>query len=256
MCFDLDSRPPIAPIAGAAVDGHHVELESSDGARPRAFVAGAASSTGAGIVILPDVRGLHRYYEELALRFAEAGVDAIALDYFARTAETPNRADGFDFMAHVARTTWDGLRGDAAAAVDRLRADRSVRTVFSIGFCFGGRLSFALASVPALGLGGVIGFYGWPVGSGRNDVPSPVDLAHRMACPVLGIFGGADQGIPADAVATFEHALTAAGVQHSIVSYPDAPHSFFDRKQAAFVDASAAAWGEVLAFIRQHTQAG
>lgn len=256
MCFDLDSRPPIAPTAGAAVDGRHVELESSDGARPRAFVAHAARSTAAGIVVLPDVRGLHRYYEELVLRFAEAGIDAIAVDYFTRTAGAPNRSDGFDFMAHVARTTWDGLRGDVAAAVDRLRTDRGVRAVFSVGFCFGGRLSFTLASLAEVRLDGVIGFYGWPVGTGRNAIPAPVDVADRMSCPVLGIFGGADQGIPPDALGTFERALTAAGVQHSIISYPDAPHSFFDRKQAEFADASAAAWGEVLAFIRQHTPAG
>ncbi len=86
MCFDLDSRPPIAPIAGGAMDHEDLVLTAADGNQLSAFRARANAPTGAGIVILPDVRGLHPYYEELALRFAEAGVDAVAIDYFGRTA--------------------------------------------------------------------------------------------------------------------------------------------------------------------------
>ncbi len=86
MCFDLDSRPPIVPIAGGSMDSSSLTLTSGDGATFAAFLARASSPTGAGIVILPDVRGLHPYYEELSLRFAEHGVDAIAVDYFGRSA--------------------------------------------------------------------------------------------------------------------------------------------------------------------------
>jgi carboxymethylenebutenolidase len=77
-----------------------------------------------------------------------------------------------------------------------------------------------------------------------------------MTCPVLGIFGGADSAIPPEAIADYERALSEAGVEHNLVTYPGAPHSFFDRKQAEFGDASAAAWGEVLDFIRTHTPGG
>src|SRR5688500_16141706 len=101
MCFDLDSRPPIPPIAGAAVDGERVELHASDGARFLAFDATAESPTGAAVVILPDVRGLHRFYEELALRFAERGIDAVAIDYFGRTAPDGDRGESFEYMPHV-----------------------------------------------------------------------------------------------------------------------------------------------------------
>jgi hypothetical protein len=91
MCFDLDSRPPIIPIAGGALDSSELVLDAADGNRFRAFRARASTANGAGIVILPDVRGLHPYYEELALRFAESGVDALAIDYFGRTAGLGNR---------------------------------------------------------------------------------------------------------------------------------------------------------------------
>lgn len=249
MCFDHDSRPPIAPIAGGALDAAEVVLEAADGNRFAAFVARAAEPTGAGIVILPDVRGLHTYYRELAMRFAEHGVDAVAIDYFGRTAGVGDRGAGFDFMAHVPRTTLAGLRADVTAAAAHLRSLGSVTRLFTTGFCFGGRLTFLSAGF-GLELAGVIGFYGWPVGPARNDTPAPADVATSFANPVLGIFGGADEGIPPEAVAAFEQALTAAGVPHQVTIYPSAPHSFFDRKADQFAAASAAAWDEVLAFIR------
>ena len=101
MCFDLDSRPPITPIAGGAMDHEHLTLTCADGNQLAAFRARASAPTGAGILILPDVRGLHPYYEELALRFAEAGVDAVAIDYFGRTAGVEPRDADFEY--HAAR---------------------------------------------------------------------------------------------------------------------------------------------------------
>jgi carboxymethylenebutenolidase len=252
MCFSEGSAPPVPPIAGAAVDSRRFEVASADGATFAAFAAMASEPSGAAMLVLPDVRGLTGYYEELALRFAEAGIDAVAIDYFGRTAGSGLRAPGFDHMAHVSRTAWPQLRADAAAAAASLRDQRQVTEVFSIGFCFGGRLSFALATAPELGLAGAIGFYGWPVGPGRAGVPAPAEVAGSMAAPVLAIFGGADEGIGLDAVATFERALASARVDHRVVTYPGAPHSFFDRRAEEFADASAAAWGEVLDFVRMH----
>ena len=72
---------------------------------------------------------------------------------------------------------------------------------------------------------------------------------------VLGIFGGADQGIATSVIDEFEVALTAADVDHRLITYPGAPHGFFDRKAAEFADASEAAWDETLGFIRSRTTA-
>jgi carboxymethylenebutenolidase len=253
MCFAGDSHPPIPVIAGAAVEGRHVVVEASDGNLFSAYRAVALEPSGAGILVLPDVRGLAPYYEELALRFAESGVEALAIDYFGRTAGTSRRGPDFDHAPHIERTTWAGLQADARAATAWLRSDARIGALFSVGFCFGGRTSFLLASLPDLGLTGVIGFYGWPVGPTRNDTPAPADVADRFRSDVLAIFGGADPGIPAEDVRRFEDSLSTAGVRHRIVTYPGAPHSFFDRKQAEFSDASALAWGEVLDFIRART---
>jgi carboxymethylenebutenolidase len=254
MCFDTDSRPPIVPIAGGALDSGELTLTADDGTRFTGFRARAAEPSGTGIVILPDVRGLHAYYEDLALRFAENGVDAIAIDYFGRTGGLGRRDSSFEYMPHVSKTTFQGHSADIRAAVEYLRSAQggAVSRVFTVGFCFGGRLSF-VAGTLGLDLAGVIGFYGPPVGPGRNDVPAPADVAEQIASPVLGLYGAADEGIPASAVATFDAALTAAAVGHRLIAYPGAPHSFFDRKADEFVRSSEAAWEEVLAFVRAGT---
>ena len=247
MCFDHDSRPPIAPIAGGALDGSLITLTAEDGTAFAAFRAHPTTPSGAGVVILPDVRGLHPFYEELALRLAEHGVDAVAIDWFGRTAGVARRDADFEYMPHVAATTWDGIAADISAAVGTLRAD-GVERVFTMGFCMGGRMAFLSAAL-GLELAGVIGLYGTLVGPWRNDAPEPVVQAGRMTGRVLGLFGGADTAIAAEHIAQFEDALTAAGVEHKLVTYEGAPHSFFDRKAVEFADASAAAWDEVRAVV-------
>jgi carboxymethylenebutenolidase len=254
MCVEHDSRPPITPIAGGSTDDREVTLTSADGTRFAAHRARAARPTGAGMVVLPDVRGLHPYYRELAVRFAEIGVDAVAIDYFARTAESGDRGESFDFMVHVPRTTPATIQADIDAAAAYLRSAEGggVRALFSVGFCFGGAISFLQAATP-LGYAGVIGFYGWPLGLSRwPDRPRPIDAADRFRCPVQALYGGADPGIPPGAVEEFDRAMDRAGVKHETVTYPGAPHSFFDRRQEEFADASADAWRRVQAFITAH----
>ena len=259
MCFDHDSRPPIAPIGGGALDGALEELTARDGNRFAAFRARPAGPTTAAVVILPDVRGLHPYYEELALRFAERGTEAIAIDWFGRTAGAERRGPDFEYMPHVTQTTWAGISADIEAAVTALRGepgsdDERPQSVFTIGFCMGGRMSFLSATL-GLDLAGVIGLYGTLAGPWRNDAPAPLDLVASFDAPVLGLFGGADEGITPDAVAAFDAALGTSGVDHRIVTYPRAPHSFFDRKAAEFAAESEAAWAEVLEFIARRAGA-
>src|SRR5215813_2448571 len=257
MCVDDDSYPPIPPIAGGATDMRELRLTSADGTRFMAFGARAAAPTGAGMIVIPDVRGLHPYYKELATRFAEAGVDAVAIDFFARTAPSDDRSDSFDFMSHVPQTKPDALQADIAAAAAYLRGAEggAVKSLYSVGFCFGGALSY-LQAASGLGYAGVIGFYGWPLGLSRwPDRPKPIDAVSRYKCGVLSLFGGADQGIPQTAVDEFDAACRKAGVKHDSTVDPGTPHSFFDRKQTEFAEASADAWKRVQTFVRQNTKA-
>jgi carboxymethylenebutenolidase len=252
VCFERDSLPPIPVIRGAAVSHEDLVLEGRDGNKLAAFAARPEDATAVGIVILPDVRGLYRFYEELALRFAERGIAAVAIDYFGRTAGTAKRGDDFEYMPHVDQTTPEGIQTDVGAAVDYLRS-QGIRTIFTIGFCFGGRNSW-LAAAGSHGLAGAIGFYGRP-GEGRDGTPGPAQRAAEIDVPILALQAGDDQNITAADNAAFEEALTAAGVEHELVTYQGAPHSFFDRKQDDYADASEDAWQRVLAFIELHTRA-
>ncbi len=252
MCVDNDSRPPIPPIAHGSAGSRDFRLVSADGTRFMAHEARASAPTGAGMVVIPDVRGLHPYYKELADRFAEIGVDAVAIDFFARTAPSDDRGESFDFMAHFPQTKPETLQADIASAAAHLRSAQGgqVRSLYSVGFCFGGALSY-LQAASGLGYTGVIGFYGWPLGLRRwPDRPKPIDAVARYSCPVLSLFGGADEGIPQSDVDSFDAACRKAGVKHELTVYPGAPHSFFDRKQAEFAEASADAWRRVQAFVR------
>ena len=125
MCFDSDSLPPIPAISGAAVSHEDLVLESADGNRFAAFLATPDEPATTGIVILPDVRGLYRFYEELALRFAERGYPALAFDYFGRTAGVEKRGDDFEYMPHVQQTTPEGVQADVAALQVRLDKRKS-----------------------------------------------------------------------------------------------------------------------------------
>ena|SRR5579883_148012 len=253
MCYPFDAQPPATPGGNReAVATKDLVLTSADGTKFAATYAKAINPTGAGIVVLPDVRGLFPFYEELARGFAAQGVDAVAIDYFGRTAGVAKRGEDFSFMEHVRQTKQAQIAQDAAAAVAYLRSPEggSCSSLFTVGFCFGGSNSWNQAAA-GHGLAGVIGFYGRP-GPGFDGTPGPAQRAKDFTCPVLGLMGGADQGIPREQVEEFRKALQEAGVEHEIVVYPGAPHSFFDRSYAEHAEASADAWRRVLAFIRSH----
>lgn len=254
MCFDLDSQPPIHPLMSDA-HGESLTLTSADGTPFAAYhvQADSARRNGAGIVILPDVRGLYHFYQDLAQRFGEAGVEAIVIDYFGRTAGVSIRDDSFDYMPLVMQTKASEIKDDVAAAIAALRAaPNPPSAIFTIGFCFGGSNSFMQAA-NNLGLSGVIGFYGSPTRPGRDGTASVVDRVGEINVPVLGFFGGADPSISAEDISVFDSALTKAGVEHELISYPGAPHSFFDRKYAEFSKESTESWERSLAFIAAHT---
>ncbi|HET8607968.1 MAG TPA: dienelactone hydrolase family protein [Gaiellaceae bacterium] len=250
MCFDLDSSPPIPVIRGAAVSHEDLELAARDGNRFAAFLAEPEGEPLAGIVILPDVRGLYRFYEELALRFAERGYAAVALDYFGRTLGVGKRENDWDYMEHVQQTTPEGIQADVGACVEELRG-RGVHSIFTVGFCMGGRQSW-LSAAGGHGLAGAVGFYGYP--TERNGAAGPAERASEIECPILALQAGADQNITAELNAAFDEALSAAGVEHEIVAYDGTPHSFFDRKQEEFQDASDDAWAKTIAFVDANTE--
>lgn len=246
MCYTDDSRPPLPPVGGAASDYGDTTLTASDGNQFAAHFARAENPTGAGMVVLPDVRGLHEFYKDLARRFAEAGIDSVAIDYFGRTAGVGDRSESFEYMPHVEKTTPDGIAADTAAAIAYLESKEggAVKSVFTVGFCFGGSNSFNQSALQP-DLNGAIGFYGRPV---RSE-----PYISKMKAPLLVMVAGNDAATTPEQAAEFRQKLEQAGVPFEQHVYRGAPHSFFDRHFGEWKEASEDAWRRMLDFVKKHS---
>jgi carboxymethylenebutenolidase len=244
MCYDDSARPPLPPIRGGAEDHGDVTLTSADGTEFAAYFAHPDAPSTKGMVILPDVRGLHDFYKELARRFAEAGLHTIAIDYFGRTAADNERGEDFPFREHVEQMHLRQTTEDVGGAVSWLRALATpVTSIFTVGFCMGGGLSWG-QSASGYDLAGCIGFYGQPARA--------ADRIPRMKAPLLLLAAGQDFTPVAD-VEKFAEDVRAAGVDAEVHVYADAPHSYFDRTFGEHQEACADSWARILDFTARHS---
>jgi carboxymethylenebutenolidase len=223
---------------GEVAEHSRLILTASDGARVLAYQASPAQPNGRNVVILPDVRGLHPYYEDLTRRFAEAGFGALAIDYFARTTDDHDRSDAFVFRPHVDQVRPTQVQLDVQAAIKHLRT-HARGEVFTVGFCFGGSQSWRLAA-SSLGLSGVIGFYGRP--------SLLADVSDDLKLPMLLLIAGDDAATPLSEFDAFTERLDEAGTHYVKHVFEGAPHSFFDRSFAQWSDYCDQAWRDILAF--------
>jgi carboxymethylenebutenolidase len=247
MCFETTARPPAPPRTGLRGETKRLTLTAADGNELAATLALSTAPTAPGVVIVPDVRGLHPYYEALAEAFADAGVHALAIDFYGRTAGASHRGEGFEFAEHRAGATDTGVRADVLVAREELQR-RGAAAVYVLGFCFGGRAAFMAGTEP--GVAGVVGFYGWPAREEEGG-SSPLREARegRLKAPVLALYGGADDKIPDADIRAFYDALNDAHVLEETVVYDGAPHSFFDRSMDEHALACDDAWHRVLRFM-------
>ena len=241
MCYGASASPPTHDLHGEVASEEDLVLTSSDGTRFSAHLARPAKPNGIGIVILPDVRGLHAFYCALSRLFAEAGVEAIGIDYFGRSLGlVDGRAEDFDWRTLLQQAKREDVSVDTAAAIARLRELGTVERVFTVGFCFGGAMSWR-QSADQPDLAGAIGFYGRP-DPVREKIP-------HMEAPLLMLLASDDAATPPEESAKFDHELTAAGVEHHAVTYDGAPHSFFDRSYAEWADACTDSWKQIFNFM-------
>lgn len=257
MCHDLDAAPPPYGPPTTSATSTRLLLTAADGAPCAAFRSLPAEPAGPGVLVLPDNRGLFAFYEQLTRRLAEQGLPALAIDYYGRSAGPEYQDRPADFgelpnvMPHLRALTRDGLYADFDAGIAHLRTPEggACRNVISLGFCMGGRFAFLTAD-HRFGLAGAIGLYGFP--DELNGAPGPIQLAAQLTAPILGMFAGADEGIPASMVTAFDESLAAAGNPHEIITYPDAVHGFFEAESATFERECADVWQRTLDFAHEH----
>jgi carboxymethylenebutenolidase len=240
MCHGMESRPPAAPVVtGEVAEAGRLEITAADGNRFAAFQAVPSAPNGRNVVLLPDIRGLHPFYEDLARRFAEAGFRTLAIDYYGRTAGTGSRGDDFDGLTHLPLLEPAHVETDAAAAVEILGDG-----TFSVGFCLGGGYSWRLAAA-GLGLAGAVGFYGPPRFFGNR--------AADLSAPLLLLLAGDDVATPQKEFDVLTDGFDAVGKEYEAHVFEGAPHSFFDASYEQWAKECTEAWHHVLDFTARHS---
>jgi carboxymethylenebutenolidase len=212
----------------------------------------ANGGTGQGYLALPEGQGPHRavvviqewwgldeHIEDVSRRFASEGYIALAPDlYHGAVASEPDDARRLVMDLQLPEATKE-MAGAAAYLAGR--ADVAAKKVGVIGFCMGGSLALLLAANSPY-IGAVASFYG-----GRQIA---ADELGQITAPVLAIFGGADQSIPAERHAALDSTFNDMGLPHAIYVYPGAPHAFFnDTRHTYRPEASRDAWARTLAWF-------
>ena len=251
-----DARPITTSSDGLATE--IVTYPAPDGFDLPAYVARPA---GDGpfpmVIVVSEIFGLHEYIRDVCRRLAQAGYAAIAPAFFVRVEDPAPLADMQRIQQIVAAATYEQVMGDIAATLDWASGQlwANADKVGITGFCWGGKVVWQAAARFAA-IDAAAAWYGRlapsasatpeQIAAGR---PWPVDLAGDLKSPVLGLYGGQDQGIPTATVETMRAALTREGARGSDIRlYPDAPHGFHADYRASYrPEAAADGWNRLLA---------
>jgi carboxymethylenebutenolidase len=212
----------------AGLTAGEVKIPVKDGQVP-AYRAMPAQGSGFPVVlVVQEIFGVHEHIKDVCRRLAKAGYLAVAPELYARQGDVSTMTDIQEILKTVVSKVPDAqvLEDLDAAAAWAAKNSGSAEKLAITGFCWGGRIVWLYAAHnPKLKAG--VAWYGRVEGSPDPLHPKhPAELAANIKAPVLGLYGGADQGIPLEGLEKFRAALKAAGNKSEIVIYPDAPHAF------------------------------
>jgi len=224
-----------------------------------AYRAAPAGKSGLPVVlVISEIFGVHEHIADVARRFAKQGFLAIAPELFVRQGDAKNQPDVATLMKEVVSKVPDAqVMGDLDATVAWAQANGGDTSKLGItGFCWGGRITW-LYSAHSDKVKAGVAWYGRLVGATSELAPKqPIDLADTLKAPVLGLYGGQDQGIPLDTVDKMKVALAAGSAtarKSEFRVYPDAPHAFHaDYRPSYRKDAAEDGWKRCLAWFKAH----
>lgn len=207
------------------------------------------------VLVVQEIFGVHEHIKDVCRRFAKLGYFAIAPELYYRQGDVSKLKSIDEIRPIVAQVPDEQVMSDLDAAVDfaQKSGKGDVAKLGITGFCWGGRIVW-LYSAHSKQLKAGVAWYGRLVGEPTANTPKhPVNIAADLNAPVLGLYGGKDQGIPLDTVEQMRTALEAAKVDAQIVVYPDAPHAFFaDYRPSYKEDDARDAWQRLQAWFKQH----
>jgi carboxymethylenebutenolidase len=254
----------VRPVAAETVvttdsDGlvtSEVKIPVAGGELPGYRAMPAAGKAFPVVLVVQEIFGVHEHIRDVCRRFAKLGYLAVAPELFARQGDVSKMADVQDIVATVVAKVPDAqVMADLDAAVTwAAKTGKGDAGKLGItGFCWGGRIVWLYAAhSPKLKAG--VAWYGRLVGPTTDLQPkNPIDVVSALRAPVLGLYGGADQGIPTETVEQMRAALKAAGKPSEIVVYPEAPHGFFaDYRPSYRPEPAKDGWKRLLEWFRQH----
>jgi carboxymethylenebutenolidase len=237
------------------LDTGTAKIETGEGAMPAYFAKPAGSHNPPVILVAMEVFGLHEYIKDVTRRLAKLGAFAVAPDYYFRLGDLTKISDIQRLMPLVNSKPDVQLIADLDKSVAWAQGQGGDTSRLGIiGFCRGGRTVWVYcAANPSVKAG--VAFYG-PLVDPETQKPlwpkSPIELAPEMKAPVLGLYGGDDQGIPPSQVATMKAALAAAGKTAEFKIYPGAPHGFHADYRASYhQDAAKDGWTQMQNWFRR-----
>jgi len=240
----------------AGLQAGEVQIPTQDGRIPAYAARPAGEGPFPTVLVIEEIFGVHDYIKDICRRLAKAGYLAVAPELYARLADLSKMTDAQQIVRDVISKAPDAtMLSDLDATVAWARAEGRGDTarLGVTGFCRGGRNTWLYAARnPALKA--AVAWYG-PVGGGTSDIQprTPADVAAELKCPLLGLYGGADQGIPVAQVQAAAEKARAAGRQVEIVVFPDAPHGFHaDYRPSYRREAAEDGWRRMLAWFRDH----
>jgi carboxymethylenebutenolidase len=182
------------------------------------------------VLVVQEIFGVHEHIKDICRRLAKLGYLAIAPELYARQGDVSKLENIQEIFANVVSRVPDAQVMsdlDAATAWAKASGKGDVARLAITGYCWGGRIVWLYsAHNPSLNAG--VAWYGRLVGQATENQPKyPIDLVPQLKAPVLGLYGGADQGIPVTTVDQMRTALKEANKPAEIVVYPDTPHAFF-----------------------------
>ena len=232
-----------------------VRIPVADGRIPGYRAKPASGANFPVVLVVQEIFGVHEHIRDVCRRFAKLGYLAVAPELYARQGDVSKITDIQQILSQVVSKVPDAqvLADLDAAAGWSAGEGGNVAKLAVTGFCWGGRVVWLYAAHnPSLKAG--VAWYGRLVGQGNDLMPKhPVDIANDLKAPVLGLYGGADGGIPNDTVDKMRAALRTAGKPSEIVLYPDTPHGFHaDYRGSYRADKAMDGWRRLQDWFKKH----